>query len=86
MDIIHKIQHRFPEGEDGRYTIIKYYYDNPLSIKVEVNGVKIDTFPFNNPENLLDHTTTCGAHNYFFDNSTIHFLVTNKPDCQVRVY
>lgn len=83
MDLIHKLQHRSPEGEDNRFTIIKYYYNNPLSIEVLVNGNKIDTFPFKAPENLLDHTNTCGANNYYFQNSTIHFVITNRPECQV---
>jgi hypothetical protein len=83
MDLIHKLQHRLPEGEDDRWTIIKYYYNNPLTVEVLVGGELIETFPFNKPENLLDHTSECGANNYYFHNSTIHFVITNRPECQV---
>lgn len=81
MDMIHKMQHRSPEGEDDRYTIIKYYYNNPLTVEVLVNDELVETFPFKAPEDLADHTHTCGANNYYYHNSTIHFVITNRPDC-----
>jgi len=51
------------------------------SLRLEV----IENFPFSKPEDLTTHSTECGANNYFYDNRTIHFVVTNVPDCQVAV-
>jgi len=56
-------------------------YNNPMAIEVLVNDDIVPSFPFNRPENLENHSKTCGANNYYFDNSTIHFVITNVPDC-----
>jgi len=52
MDLVHKMQHRSPNGEADRYVIIKYYYSNPLTIEVQVDGKVIQPFPFKKPEDL----------------------------------
>lgn len=86
-DIVHKLQQRTPEGEENRFIIVKYHYSSPLALEVKVGDTIIPSFPSNNYGNLMqDHTTTCGANNYFFANNTIHFVITNVPSCQVRVY
>lgn len=35
-------------------------------------------------KDLNDYTSECGANNYFFENNTIHFVITGK-NCMVRV-
>jgi len=52
-----------------------------MVIEALVNGNLVHPFPFERPENLDDHVTTCGANNYYFNNSTIHFVITNVPTC-----
>lgn len=38
----------------------------------------------NNGENPLN-TAQCGSNKYFYQNYTIHFVVTGDKNCQVRV-
>lgn len=38
----------------------------------------------NNGEDPIDNTT-CGSNKFFYENYTVHFVVTGDPDCQVRV-
>lgn len=85
FDIIHKLSERSALGEVDRHVIIEYHYSNPLVIDVLVNEKAVDSFPFTARGHLPDHSTTCGANNYFREESNIHFVVTNKPDCQVQV-
>lgn len=54
-----------------------------MALEVLVNGNIIPNFPFNAPEDLSKQVENCGANNYYYDNSTIHFVVTNMADCQV---
>jgi hypothetical protein len=46
-----------------------------MLVEALVNDEVIQPFAFDRPENLEDHTTNCGANNYYYNNSTIHFVV-----------
>lgn len=83
--MLHKLAERDTISEEDRYVIIEYKYFNPLSIQVRAMGRRKRSFSFKNPQILEDHSTICGANNYFFQNSTIHFVVTNDPECRVVV-
>lgn len=34
---------------------------------------------------LSNHLTTCGAHNYYYWNYTIHFVFNGALDCVVKI-
>ena len=79
-------QRRTLTGDNSEFILIKLHYPRPNSIRVEVNGVVIK------PITLLDQfseeymsNTTCGSNKFFYDNYTIHFIVTGASDCIVRV-
>jgi len=62
---------------------MEYEYGNGLVIEVLLNGELIETFPFNEPADLGLHTTECAANNYYYQNRTVHWVMTNMPDCAV---
>lgn len=76
-------------GEEDRHVIIKSHYPEPLALEVsiEFNGKStvVPHFSFKRNIDLNDHLTTCGANNYLYKKSDIHFVLTNTPGCIVRV-
>lgn len=52
-----------------------------MVIETLVNGTLIPPFPFQAPEDLNLHATECGANNYFYTNSTVHWVMVNVPSC-----
>ena len=61
-------------------------YPKPNSIRVEVGGQTIRPISLldNNGEGSLN-TSLCGSNKFFYQNYTIHFVVTGDPNCLVRV-
>ena len=45
----------------------------------------IPSFASSLPEDLLNHTGACGANNYFYENNTIHFVITGDISCLVQI-
>ncbi len=58
-----------------------------MSIQVIVNDKIVDYFDPKNPPDLIQNASThyCGGNNYFYENRTVHFVVTDEPDCIVRI-
>lgn len=58
-----------------------------MSIQVIVKDKVVDYFDTKNPPNLINDINShyCGGNNYFYENRTVHFIVTDEPDCIVRV-
>lgn len=79
------MQQRIMGGEKDRYTIIKYEYGNPMTLQAVKNGKLIRSFAFDSPADLNLEVANCGANNYFYHNRTIHFVLTNEPDCQINI-
>jgi len=81
VDLIHKLSHRSVNPETDRYTIIKYYYSNPLTIEVLNKGEIIEPAIFKKPHELNTMGSICGANNYFFRNNTVHFVIAADMKC-----
>ncbi len=85
-DMTFKMQKRLPQGNASDWVIVKLMYPKPNSIRVEVNGQPIKPISLldNNGEVPLN-TSLCGSNKFFYQNYTIHFVVTGDPNCKVRV-
>ena len=85
-DMTFKMQKRLPQGNASDWVIVKLMYPQPNSIRVEVNGQAIRPISLldNNGEGALN-TSLCGSNKFFYQNYTIHFVVTGDPNCKVRV-
>lgn len=74
FDLLHKLSNRSVEPDLTRWSIIKYYYDNPLAIEVLVDGVIVPPAPFTKPLDLAATAAEkgplgkdfCGLNNYFY--------------------
>lgn len=86
IDMRFQIQQKTTTGNNSDWIIVKLYYPRPNSIRVQnrFGIVKPITLLDNNGENPLD-TSICGSNKYFYQNYTIHFVITGAKDCQVRV-
>jgi len=86
IDMRLQFQRRKLEGDNSEFVVIKLHYPRPNSIRVQNRGVtqKPITLRDNNGETALD-TTVCGSNKFFYQNNTIHFVLTGHPNCQVRV-
>ena len=80
-----------PNGNPNDWVIIRIYFPipNSIEVKAKINGTESIKKPFpiqqGVPEDLNDHTSTCGANNYHYENGTIEFVVSGGDNCQVRV-
>ena len=81
-----QFQRRTAAGDNTEFIIIKLHYPRPNSIRVQNKGVTIKPMILkaNGAEGPLDNTT-CGANKYFYDNYTIHFVLTGAADCRPRI-
>ena len=86
IDMRFQIQQKTTTGNNSDWIIVKLYYPRPNSIRVQnrFGIVKPITLLDNNGENPLN-TSICGSNKYFYQNYTIHFVITGAKDCQVRV-
>ena len=73
-------------GENDVYMVVRLTHARPNSIRVMNGGsiIKPISLLDNDGENPLD-TTVCGSNKYFYENNTIHFVVTGQMGCMVRV-
>lgn len=85
-DMVLRFQKRTPVGNTSDWMIVKLSYPKPNSIRVETGGQIVK------PISLLDNggeaplnTSVCGHNKFFYQNYTIHFVVTGHPQCLVRV-
>lgn len=86
IDMRFQIQQKTTTGNNSDWIVVKLYYPRPNSIRVQnrFGIVKPITLLDNNGENPLD-TSICGSNKYFYQNYTVHFVITGAKDCQVRV-
>lgn len=86
IDMRFQIQQKTTTGNNSDWIIVKLYYPRPNSIRVQnrFGIVKPITLLDNNGENPLN-TSICGSNKYFYQNYTVHFVITGAKDCQVRV-
>jgi hypothetical protein len=86
LDMKFQIQRRLYEGNNSDWVGVKIYYPFPNSIRVQANGVTIPPISLlaNNGEGPLN-VSRCGSNKFFYQNYTIHFIVTGDVNCQVRV-
>jgi hypothetical protein len=74
-----QIQSRLlPTGNSQDWAIIRIYYPLPNSIEILVKNttgtdIIVKPFPLKNnvSVNLREHTGTCGANNFYYENGTI---------------
>jgi hypothetical protein len=59
------------------------YFPVPNSISVLVNNKVVPPILSTSAELISNRTSTCGANKYFYQNGTIHFVITGA--CQVRI-
>jgi len=84
VDMRFSLQQKSNVQQPNEYMVINIQYPvRNAAVSIFVNDVK------KNPLLLSDEstnftTTDCGANRYFKENSTISFLVTNSPTCEVR--
>lgn len=66
--------------------MVKLHYPRPNSIRIQNKGVTIKPISLldNNGENPIDNNT-CGSNKFFYENYTVHFVITGDDDCLVRV-
>ena len=67
--------------------VIKLKYPRPNSIRVQNRGTTIKPITLRDIESeqaSLD-LTVCGSNIFFYENYTVHFVLTGHKDCQVRV-
>ena len=83
-----QFQKRIIEGNNSDWIIVRIHYPRPNSIRVSVDGQSIRPIPILDESAEADLATqvgVCGANKYFYDNYTIHFVVTGDKDCLVVV-
>lgn len=81
-----QFQRRTVNGDNSDYIIIKLHYPRPNSIRVQNRGTVIK------PISLLDNggemglnISQCGSNKFFYQNYTVHFVLTGDKNCQARV-
>lgn len=81
-----QFQRRTVTGNSSEFIVIKLYYPRPNSIRVMNRGnvIKPISLLDNNGEAGLD-TAVCGSNKFFYQNYTVHFVLTADKNCQVRV-
>ena len=80
-----QFQRRSLDGNPEDYIMVKLHYPRPNSIRIQANRrtVKPISLLDNNGENPIENDT-CGSNKFFFENYTIHFIITGQ-NCMVRV-
>lgn len=81
-----------PDGNPLDWVIVRIYYPLPNSLEVLVTD-KTSTDKVVKPfiavegvwQSLREHTGTCGANNFYYNNGTIEFVLNGVNSCQVRV-
>jgi uncharacterized protein YhbP (UPF0306 family) len=68
--------------------MIMYHYATSLSLELRIwdedGAWTVKPFYLADEVNiLLDENRFCGAHNYYYDNRTIHFIITNERFCRI---
>ncbi|CAK63318.1 unnamed protein product (macronuclear) [Paramecium tetraurelia] len=78
---------RSEAGSPEDWVILKWQFSVPQIIQVMVNNkvVQPGLTTNNKHHDLMTMTNQCGANNYFFENRTIHFVLTGKLDCKIRI-
>ena len=77
---------QFAGGNKNNYVGIKLYYPLPNAISVTMSdGTPTTSILATDTDSITNHTTQCGANQYFYKNNTIHFIVTTEANCTVRV-
>lgn len=86
IDMRFQFQRRTQTGNNSEYIVIKLHYPRPNSIRVQNRGrvMKPISLLDNHGQNPLN-ITVCGSNKFFYENYTIHFVLTADRDCQVRV-
>ena len=86
IDMVFQFQRRTIDGDNSQFIMIKLHYPRPNSIRVRVGGKTIKPISQldNNGQNNISNST-CGSNKFFYENYTIHFVVTGAKDCLVRV-
>ena len=86
IDMRLQFQRRSLNGNPDDFIMVKLHYPRPNSIRIQVKGQTIKPISLldNNGENPIDNTT-CGSNKFFWENYTIHFVVTGDINCMVRV-
>lgn len=86
IDMRFQFQRRTIDGDNSEFIMIKLHYPRPNSIRVMNRGNIIApiTLLDNNGEEQISNST-CGSNKFFYENNTIHFVVTGDASCQVRV-
>ena len=85
-DMRFQFQKRFVNGNNSDYIVIRIYYPQPNSIRVQNRGVVIPPISLldNNGESPLN-ITSCGSNKFYYKERTIHFVLTGDEECQPRV-
>ncbi|CAD8206675.1 unnamed protein product [Paramecium pentaurelia] len=72
-------------GPNNEWVIIELQFDVPNIVQVSADGklVQPGLTRINQHMNLMEYTNVCGSNNYFYENRTIHFVVTTG--CKVSL-
>lgn len=81
---VYRIQRKTHQGTNG-YFVGKVYYPVPNSIRVTAKNNVVKTYRVDEAVDLHTKKDTCGAHTYFYQNNTVHFVVNGDYDCDVKV-
>ncbi|KAM3144665.1 hypothetical protein pb186bvf_003272 [Paramecium bursaria] len=84
---VYWLSKRESQGSPNDWIILKWQFNSPNMIQVSVGDTTIQPgiTQNNNHWDLSSKLSECGANNYFFENKTIHFVVTGHIDCSVKV-
>ncbi|KAM3135691.1 hypothetical protein pb186bvf_012217 [Paramecium bursaria] len=84
---IYWLSKKRPSGSPSDWIILQWQFSTPNIIQISVNNKTIlPGITLNNEHWELDKKISeCGANNYFYQNRTIHFVVTGDISCIVKV-
>jgi hypothetical protein len=82
-----KLQKRTISGNKKNFVTLNIRYNLPNSIRAQVNGIKMKPIALING-NLSRplNTSLCGDNIFFYDNSSISFVVTEDSGCLVKIF
>lgn len=81
---LYRIQRKTLQGTAG-YFIGQVYFPVPNSVRVTAKSRVVRTFRTDEQVDLHTKKDVCGAHTYFYENHTIHFVVSGEYDCEVKL-
>lgn len=92
LDLTMQLQRRSPEGNSSNYVVLRIYYPLPNAIRVFVAGrrkspiinTNVANFSYGGINRVID-TATCGDNIYFYTNRTVKLVLTEDPDCVVKL-